>query len=93
MSKKKESDGATATDAQVTTPFAKHLQSIADRETEQGFRGVEVDPTPNENYTVKGVTKGLPTPETDVEAAKDARGVTGTGLSALEAEAINRGKK
>lgn len=43
------------------------------QETEQGFRGVEVDPTPNENYTLAGVTSGAPTPETDDDAAEAAR--------------------
>jgi hypothetical protein len=43
------------------------------RETEQGFRGVEVDPTPNENYTLTGAASGAPTPETDPEAAEEAR--------------------
>ncbi len=49
------------------------VQERVDRETERGFRGVEVDPTPNENYTVAGVIKGAPTPETDPEAAETAR--------------------
>ncbi len=44
--------------------FLENLQSTLDEETTQGFRGVETDKTPNENYTVAGVTKGLPTPET-----------------------------
>ncbi len=44
---------------------AKAVQSAVDQETKQGFRGVEVDPTPNEAYTVAGVTSGQPTPETD----------------------------
>lgn len=44
-----------------------------DRETERGFRGVEVDPTPNENYTVAGVIQGAPTPETDADAFEEAR--------------------
>lgn len=43
------------------------------QETSQGFRGVEVDPTPNENYTLAGVTSDAPTPETDVDAAEAAR--------------------
>lgn len=43
------------------------------QETRQGFRGVEVDPTPNENYTLAGVTSGAPTPETDDAAAEEAR--------------------
>lgn len=48
------------------------VQEKVDAENAQGFRGVEVDPTPNENYTLGGVTKGLPTPETDKAAALDA---------------------
>lgn len=48
-------------------------QEVIDRETAQGFRGVEVDPTPNENYTLAGVTSGKPTPETDDDAAEKAR--------------------
>lgn len=50
------------------------VQSIVDEETRKGFRGVAeaVDPTPNENYTVAGVTSGKPTPETDEEQAKKA---------------------
>lgn len=48
-------------------------QEVIDKETEQGFRGVEVDPTDNEAYTLKGVTSGMPTPETDDDAAEDAR--------------------
>lgn len=42
-------------------------------EQEQGFRGVAVDPTPNENYTVAGVAAGKPTPETDEKLAHEAR--------------------
>jgi hypothetical protein len=57
---------------------------VIGQEIEQGFRGTEVDPTPNENYTVAGVTSGAPTPETDVDSAVEARNVTGLGLSALE---------
>lgn len=41
------------------------VQAKVDKETEQGFRGVEVDPTDNHAYTVEGVTAGEPTPETD----------------------------
>ena len=42
-------------------------------EQEQGFVGVEVDPTPNEHYTLAGVTAAKPTPETDADAAAKAR--------------------
>lgn len=44
---------------------ADEVQKIADAEVEQGFRGVEVDKTPNEHYTVEGVLAGKPTPETE----------------------------
>lgn len=70
----------------------REAQERADVETEQGFRGTEVDPTPNEAYTVSGVTKGLPTPETDIESARKAREATGLGVSALEAEEKERAK-
>jgi len=43
-------------------------QKLSDEETDKGFSGIEVDPTPNENYTVKGVLAGAPVPETDADA-------------------------
>jgi hypothetical protein len=49
-------------------------QKAMDEITEQGFRGTEVDQTPNEHYTLAGVIAGKPTPETDAEQAKKARG-------------------
>lgn len=49
---------------------ADQVQEIVDKEQEQGFAGIKVDPTPNENYTLAGVTKKAPTPETDPEQAK-----------------------
>jgi hypothetical protein len=63
---------AKARDVAADTSTAE-VQARVDKETEQGFRGVEVDPTPNENYTVAGVTSGAPTPETDASAAAEAR--------------------
>jgi hypothetical protein len=45
------------------------VQQQFDKEQEQGFRGREADVTPNENYTIKGVTSGAPTPETDPDQA------------------------
>jgi hypothetical protein len=53
---------------------AQVVQEIIDKETEQGFRGVKIDPTPNEAYTVGGVLSGAPTPETDHDAAVEANG-------------------
>lgn len=56
---------------QPTDAVTEEVAKKVDRETEQGFRGVEVDATPNEHYTVAGVTAGQPTPETDpAQAAK-----------------------
>lgn len=48
-------------------------QEVVDRQAGQGFRGVEVDSTPNEAYTLAGVTSGLPTPETDEGQAERVR--------------------
>lgn len=39
------------------------VQETVDDELDQGFRGTEADTTPNENYTVAGVTSGAPVPE------------------------------
>jgi hypothetical protein len=41
------------------------LQQAANDANEQGYIGSVPDPTPNDNYTVSGVTSGAPTPETD----------------------------
>lgn len=48
------------------------VQKKFDEEQEQGYVGTVPDPTPNENYTVAGVVKGAPTPETDPKAAAKA---------------------
>lgn len=45
------------------------VQKTMDKETDKGYSGTVVDPTPNENYTVDGVTSGKPTPESDPELA------------------------
>lgn len=60
---------AEAADSEV----AGAVQAAVDVETEQGFRGLAVDPTPNENYTLAGQVEGAPTPETDEGAAEKAR--------------------
>lgn len=54
-----------------TTDVATVEAKVA-AEYEQGFRGVEVDKTPNENYTLAGVVAGLPTPETGTAAEQVA---------------------
>lgn len=55
-----------------TDKLMDDLQTRADERNEQGFIGVEVDETDNKAYTVEGVTAGMPTPETDADAAKEA---------------------
>jgi hypothetical protein len=54
MAEKKKDDAGQA-----------EVQQTVDEEQAQGFRGTKVDPTPDENYTVAGVTAGKSTPETD----------------------------
>jgi len=60
-------------DKPVQDGGAAEVQKRTDAELEQGFRGIETDPTPNENYTVQGVTAGKPTPETDQDHAEKVR--------------------
>jgi len=60
-------------DQPATEPGVAEVQKRVDEELEQGFRGIEVDPTPNENYTVQGVVAGKPTPETDRDHAEKVR--------------------
>lgn len=52
---------------QVAEENNEEVQEQVDEVVEKGFRGIEIDTTPNENYTVAGVTSGAPVPE----AAKD----------------------
>lgn len=70
---------------------ADQVQQRVDAENKQGFAGVEVDPTPNENYTMQGVIEGAPTPETDPETAKVARDAA--GLDPLASSAPNLGEQ
>jgi hypothetical protein len=63
--KKKASESDDAGQAEV--------QETVDQLEEQGYYGDGIDPTPNENYTVDGVTSGKPTPETDAKQAAKAR--------------------
>lgn len=60
-------------DDKATDAAAKQVQKAKDVEDEQGFRGIKVDPTPNENYTLKGAAAGKPTPETDEKQAEKAK--------------------
>lgn len=49
----------------------KQVQERIDKENEHGLRGIKVDSTPNENYTVAG--NDLPTPETDDSLRQQVR--------------------
>jgi hypothetical protein len=41
------------------------VQAKFDEANEKGYFGSTPDETPNENYTLQGVTSGKPTPETE----------------------------
>ena len=61
---------------------SERVQKLVDQEQDQGFRGTKVDPTPNEAYTVQGVTSNPHEAEEasrppNVQAALDAEN---TGL-------------
>lgn len=79
----KKSEPVSVADVNTLTPEAGddvgegQLQEVKDREEEHGLRGAKVDPTPNENYSVEGVTSGAPTPETD-ESVRDENRVART---------------
>lgn len=70
MAEKKKDEAAEAPESDGS---AQAVQNLVDEETKRGYRGTEVDPTPNENYTLEGVTSDAPTPETDEDAAEAAR--------------------
>ncbi len=57
--------------AKKTTSGAR-VSTTLEEANELGFLGVEVDPTPDENYSVSGTLAGKPTPETDEKAAAKA---------------------
>lgn len=73
-----ESKSTTSRQSRTTqeTPddgVAQEIQRVTDEAEVQGYFGTAVDPTPNENYTLKGVTSGAPTPETVPEYAREVR--------------------
>lgn len=53
----------------------EQVQEMKDREEALGFRGLKVDPTPNENYAAPNSAweHDAPTPETDYELRRKAR--------------------
>jgi hypothetical protein len=61
------SEGANVEQAEA------QVQEAVDQETEQGFRGVETDSTPNEAYTVAGQTSGAEVPEAAADPVEARR--------------------
>jgi hypothetical protein len=53
----KSTDNGDKLASNATAPGNAELQTTADLEVKQGYRGVEVDETPNEDLTVAGVLK------------------------------------
>lgn len=49
------------------------VQEKFDKINEQGYVGTAVDQTPNEAYTLDGVTSGMETPETDPALSEQAQ--------------------
>lgn len=78
-------------DAQASDTTLAEVQKQADKEAEQGFRGVSADPTPNENYTLQGVLAGKPTPETDKAHAREVRNHLDDVAARSEGVARNNG--
>lgn len=70
-----ESKSTTSRQSKATPDdgVAQAIQKATDEAEEQGYFGTAVDPTPNENYTLKGVTSGAPTPESDPQYAREVR--------------------
>jgi hypothetical protein len=63
-------------ESKATDAGQAEVQARYDKGQEQGFLGAEVDQTPNENYTLPGVLKDKPTPETDAKQAEKATATT-----------------
>jgi hypothetical protein len=72
-SKSTSSRQSKATQDTPDDGVAQEIQRVTDEAEDKGYFGTAVDPTPNENYTLKGVTSGAPTPESDPEYARKVR--------------------
>jgi uncharacterized FlaG/YvyC family protein len=55
-----QSDGDAEQQVEEAT---QQVDEAVQSETDRGYRGVEIDQTPNENYTVEGVTSDAWVPE------------------------------
>jgi hypothetical protein len=74
MPKENKSDATQDAPKNTKDAGERELQETFDKANEQGFFGEEQDKTPNENYTLQGVTSGAKTPETDPEIAAQQPG-------------------
>jgi hypothetical protein len=54
----------------------QQVDEAVQSETDQGYRGVRIDSTPNEHYTVEGVTSGKPVPEAEADPVAARREAT-----------------
>jgi hypothetical protein len=72
-SKSTSSRQSKATQDTPDDGVAQEIQRVTDEAEDKGYFGTAVDPTPTENYTLKGVTSGAPTPESDPEYARKVR--------------------
>ena len=68
------------------------LQEIFDEAEEKGYFGTVPDPTPNENYSLE-TPPDAPTPETDANAAREAREATAGRVGALERKETRKAKR
>jgi hypothetical protein len=71
----------------VSSEYAEQLDE------NKGFLGAGIDPTPNENYTVEGVTAGKPTPETDAKAYEATKKRRKEVRDLMTPEGTSRGKE
>lgn len=76
----KTASSKPAASAKDVQPLAPGARVALDQETahEVGFFGLEVDPTPDENYSLL-TPPDAPTPETDPEAFAAAQSAAGIG--------------
>lgn len=99
--KKNSGDAKSRAEAKVGNPEGinvephdvTELQERVDEIQEQGYMGDVPDPTPNENYTVEGVTSGKPTPETDPDLWQEAHdAAVGNPLKNIEQSSTTTAK-
>jgi len=69
----RKQDNASTETAPDQDVGQQQVQQQFDEADDKGYFGDVPDPTPNDNYTVSGVTSGAPTPETDDELRAVAR--------------------